>query len=74
MERRRRPLFCKRSAVQCANAYCTLGSLAGKALKDESARAMALCSRVVARCFDSEGYVEGRRAFMEKHRPNFSGR
>jgi enoyl-CoA hydratase/carnithine racemase len=32
------------------------------------------CEAVVRACFDSEDYVEGRRAFMEKRRPVFKGR
>jgi enoyl-CoA hydratase/carnithine racemase len=34
----------------------------------------ALCKRWVKECFDSADYAEGRRAFMEKRKPNFQGR
>jgi enoyl-CoA hydratase/carnithine racemase len=33
-----------------------------------------LCESVVRACFDSEDYIEGRRAFLEKRRPVFRGR
>ncbi len=33
-----------------------------------------LCEALVDRCFDSEDYVEGRRAFAEKRKPVFKGR
>ena len=43
-------------------------------VKDESKRDVALTQKVVADCFASQDYVEGRRAFMEKRKPNFTGK
>ena len=34
----------------------------------------AKCEAMVARCFDSQDYIEGRRAFMEKRKPVFAGK
>ncbi len=45
-----------------------------EALKPESERDLALVSRMVQECFESEDYAEGRRAFSEKRRPEFKGR
>ena len=45
-----------------------------EALKPESERDLDLCRRLVAECFASEDYTEGRTAFMEKRRPVFKGR
>ncbi len=60
-----------------ANAPLTIASiktLIDQVLRDESERDMALCRQVVERCFDSDDYVEGRTAFLDKRKPNFSGR
>jgi enoyl-CoA hydratase len=65
------------AATIARNAPLTVASiktLVAQALKDESERDMRLCQDVVDRCFDSKDYAEGRRAFMEKRKPTFTGR
>jgi enoyl-CoA hydratase/carnithine racemase len=59
-----------------SNAPLTVGAvkyIVGEVLKDESARDLAECDRRVKACFDSQDYVEGRRAFLEKRKPAFVG-
>ncbi|MXX89342.1 MAG: enoyl-CoA hydratase [Boseongicola sp. SB0677_bin_26] len=41
---------------------------------DPSARDLVRCEAMVADCFASEDYVEGRRFFMERRKPDFKGR
>lgn len=41
---------------------------------DPLKRDLQQCDDLVAACFASEDYVEGRRAFMEKRKPDFQGR
>jgi enoyl-CoA hydratase/carnithine racemase len=45
-----------------------------EATKDPAQRDIAKVDAMVAQCFDSQDYIEGRRAFMEKRKPQFAGR
>lgn len=66
----------KLAATMAANAPLSL--LANKltvksVLKDPADRDMAALRAAMAACFDSTDYREGRRAFMEKRKPAFTG-
>jgi enoyl-CoA hydratase/carnithine racemase len=45
-----------------------------EALKPERERNLKLVADLVARCFASQDYIEGRNAFMEKRKPKFTGK
>jgi enoyl-CoA hydratase len=45
----------------------------GEVVKDEGKRDLAKSAAMVKQCFESRDYTEGRRAFMEKRKPVFTG-
>jgi enoyl-CoA hydratase len=47
--------------------------IANQTVRDESKRDLARCQEMVDACFASSDYKEGRRAFMEKRKPQFTG-
>jgi enoyl-CoA hydratase/carnithine racemase len=59
-----------------ANAPLTVHAtkfIVGEVLKDAPNRDLARCDELVQKCFSSRDYIEGRKAFMEKRKPRFTG-
>jgi enoyl-CoA hydratase len=70
-------LLSEYTSALAANAPLTVH--AGKAIMAEVLKPspdldMDRCRRLILNCFESEDYAEGRRAFMEKRKPVFTGK
>ena len=64
------------AAMICDNAPLTVDAvkfITNQTRMDESQRDIAACESMVKACFDSDDYIEGRRAFMEKRKPVWTG-
>jgi enoyl-CoA hydratase len=70
-------LLAEYTSAMANNAPLTIG--AGKTIIKEMLKPsddldMEHCRRAILACFESEDYAEGRRAFMEKRKPSFTGK
>ena len=67
----------KMAETIAGNAPLTIRAVKGivrELLLDPAANDVAACDALVKQCFESADYEEGRRAFLEKRKPVFSGK
>ena len=70
------PYVTKYASTIAGNAPLTVTSvkqIIGEITKDTIERDIEACESLVKACFDSEDYIEGRRAFKQKRKPAFNG-
>ena len=70
-------LLSEYTAALAANAPLTVRAgkaIIGEILKPSPEVDFELCQKLIRGCFESDDYAEGRRAFMEKRKPVFSGK
>jgi enoyl-CoA hydratase/carnithine racemase len=70
------PQVARLSATLAANAPLTMRAAkvtVAAVLQDAADRDMAAVQGAIAACFDSSDYQEGRKAFMDKGQPTFTG-
>lgn len=66
--------YCDRIAANAPLSMAAAKGVVGEIVRAREGVNNALCEQLVKACFESEDYVEGRRAFMEKRKPKFRGR
>lgn len=70
-------LLAEYSSALAANAPLTIRAakaITAEILKPSPELDQALCQQLIRACFDSADYAEGRKAFMEKRKPVFTGK
>ena len=66
--------YCARIAENAPLSMTATKRIVAELSKPSSEIDRNLCKAIVAACYASEDYVEGRRAFMEKRQPVFRGK